>query len=163
MAFEKETFFYQSSDGKTPIAAYIYTPRVGSIRAIIQISHGMSEYLERYEGFIEFMCERGYLVCGNDHLGHGATAKTRDDLGFIAEKDGHQYLMEDLYLLTQIVKLKYPNTPYILFGHSMGSLVAKLYSTKYGEALNGLVLSGTVKEQAMANIGILLAKIAISV
>lgn len=142
--FNKQTFSFLSSNGKDEVAAYLYQPNDCEPRLIIQISHGMCEYVERYEPFIDFLTSQGFLVCGNDHLGHGHTAKTDEDLGFFGEKEGYKYLVEDLYFLTQKMRNDYPELPIILYGHSMGSMVARCYLSKYGSKLDGCILSGTV-------------------
>src|SRR5699024_562463 len=74
MAFVKEKGNFLSADGKTAAACYFYRPAEGRPCGVVQISHGMCEYLEWYEEFAAFLCEAGFVVCGNDHLGHGRTA-----------------------------------------------------------------------------------------
>lgn len=85
MAYEKLTGTFESSNGTDNCAYYIYVPvlpmNVG-YKGIIQISHGMCEYIERYEHFADFLTSHGYIVCGNDHLGHGNSVRSNDDLGF---------------------------------------------------------------------------------
>lgn len=89
MAYEKLTGTFESSNGTDNCAYYIYVPvlpmNVG-YKGIIQISHGMCEYIERYEHFADFLTSHGYIVCGNDHLGHGNSVRSNDDLGFFRRK-----------------------------------------------------------------------------
>ena len=118
----KEEFFYPSSSGKTQIHAVRYTPD-GEIKAVLQISHGMVEFIERYEEFAQFLNEHNILVTGNDHLGHGGSINSKADYGYFAEVDGNGAVLDDLHKLTVITKELYPNVPYFLLGHSMGCLL----------------------------------------
>ncbi len=131
---------YPSSDGQNTIVFYRYVPRETAPRAILQISHGMCEYIGRYEPFADYLCGLGYLVAGNDHIGHGETAKSEADLGFTG---GAECLVDDVYRLTECLKAEYPGLPVVLFGHSMGSFVARRYLEKYPEAADAAMISGT--------------------
>lgn len=139
---KKIEFSFPSTCDGVKVAAYIYEPE-SAPRAILQISHGMCEYIGRYEDFASFLCERGVLVCGNDHIGHGATAASDDDLGYIPRVGGGDMLVEDLHKTAKEVKSRYPDLPHLLLGHSMGSFAARLYGAKYGEELDGLIIMGT--------------------
>lgn len=154
---KKSTGTFASSNGRDRIRYYVYSPEE-SPRAILQISHGMCEYLTRYEGFIEYMADRGFLVCGNDHLGHGGSAASQEELGYFASDNGWSCLVEDLHRLTVHIKKKYPCLPYYLFGHSMGSFVARAYLVRFGDALDGAILCGTSGGNPFAALGVLMAK-----
>lgn len=147
---KKEEFYYESMDRKTNIRAVRYIPD-GEIKAILQIAHGMVEFIDRYDDFAKFLCDKGYLVTGNDHLGHGGSVNSKDDWGYFAEKDGYMVVLDDMYTLTLITKQMYPNKPYFLLGHSMGSFFARLYTTIYGDQLNGAIIMGT-GQQSMATL-----------
>ena len=139
-----EEFTYLSADGRTNVHAYCWAPALEKPLAIIQLSHGMCEYVERYDAWARRFAERGIVFCGNDHLGHGHTAPDAEELGFTAEKHSEDYLVEDLHTMTQQMKARYgQDIPLILYGHSMGSFVARLYLTRYGNELSGAILSGT--------------------
>ena len=146
---------FASSNGTDTVQGYAYEPET-EICAVLQISHGMCEYIERYEPFIRYMTERGFAVCGNDHLGHGQTAGI-DKLGFFAEKDGRKYIVKDLYTVTQHAKKRWPGKPYFLLGHSMGSFVARQYTAEYGQALDGVIFMGTSGKNPMDWAGIMMA------
>lgn len=162
MNFNIEEIEYLSSNKQNTIYAKIYTPKnVERVKGIIQISHGMCEYIEKYEEFIKYMLDKGYIVCGNNHLGHGIKIK-KEDRGFFADNDGYKYMIEDLYLLTKIVKEKYPNIPYFIFGHSMGSFIARIYISKYAKDINGAVIMGTGTLNKLVPTGIKLADMIIS-
>ena len=107
MNFRKMKGSFLSADGVNKIACYFYEPLAEPV-GVLQISHGMCEYVERYEEFADFLCGKGFAVCGNDHLGHGATVSKPEDLGFFAEKDGAALLPEDVFRLTRIAKKRYP-------------------------------------------------------
>lgn len=135
---------YLSADGKTDVAYYIFDPKVKMMpRGIVQITHGMQDYILRYKELIEHLNNNGYIVCGNDDLGHGKTSKSAKTDGFFDYKNGNKKVLADIYTLTKIVKDKYGNIPYFLIGHSMGSFFARYYAYMYGEELSGLVLLGT--------------------
>ena len=143
MNYEKISGFFKSSNGVNNTAYYIYVPTAAKIKGVVQIVHGMCEYIERYEDFADFLCKDGYIVCGNDNLGHGASVSSEEDYGFFAEKDGWDALIEDTNALRREVQAQYPELPYFLLGHSMGSFVARTYCLKYEEGLAGAIFSGT--------------------
>jgi alpha-beta hydrolase superfamily lysophospholipase len=153
----EDTFL--SNDGDTDVAYYIFTPKNLRPKAIIQLSHGMCEYVLRYTGLAEALCEKGYIFCGNDHLGHGYTAECEDDLGFTAAGGGAAYLVKDVHKLTRIMKNKYPDLPVVLIGHSMGSFIARLYIEHYADEIAAAVIVGTGGPEAPAALGKKLAKI----
>ncbi len=138
---EREEFYFLSSDRQTQVHGYCWKPE-GKAVAALQLSHGMMEHIGRYERFAAWMAERGVVVIGHDHLGHGKTGR-REDLSFFAEKKGGVCLVQDLFSVTRIMEEKYPDIPHILLGHSMGSFIARRYLTVHGEHLDGLILMGT--------------------
>jgi len=135
-------FFYPGSDRRTQIAATIFEPEQPP-RAVLQICHGMCEYVGRYAHFAGFMAENGYAVAGNDHLGHGKSVVSEEDLGYFDEREGHRHLIADAYSLTLNLKDRYPGLPVFLLGHSMGSAVARGYCSEYAAELAGAIFSGT--------------------
>ena len=139
--FEQTSF--PSADGKTPIAAYFWWSEEVKPRAIIQLSHGMCEYIQRYDAWARRFVEAGYVFCGNDHLGHGNSAPKAGDLGYMAKRGGADLLVEDVHRMTLLAKEKFEGLPLVLYGHSMGSFVARVYLSRYGEELAGALISGT--------------------
>jgi alpha-beta hydrolase superfamily lysophospholipase len=117
--------------------------RPGKPKAIVQLSHGMVEHIERYKEFADFLVEQHIFVYGHDHRGHGNTGKRQGLLGYFAETDGFTKVVQDLHRITEIVKQEHPDTPIILFGHSMGSFIARVYLQKYADDIDGIILSGT--------------------
>lgn len=163
MNYHKTVSSFKSTDRIHNIAYYIYEPTTNQpIKGILQISHGMCEYIQRYEEFIGFVTSQGFLVCGNDHLGHGGSVESKDDLGYFAKENGWECLTNDLKQLTHLMKKQYPSLPYFMLGHSMGSFLLRAYLIKYGDQLTGAIISGTGGKNPIAKIGeLLISKIAI--
>ena len=115
----------------------------GEVRAVLQLSHGMVEFIDRYKPLAENLAARGILVTGNDHLGHGGSIRTKEDYGYFGEPDGNRALLEDLHAVTTLTKQLYPGVPYFLLGHSMGSFYARQYLCEWGDELDGAIIMGT--------------------
>ena len=115
----------------------------GEVKAILQLSHGMVEFIDRYKPLAEYLAGRGILVTGHDHLGHGGSIRTKDDYGYFAEPDGNRAVLADLHAMTVRTKELYPGVPYFLLGHSMGSFYARQYLCEYGHELDGAIIMGT--------------------
>lgn len=137
-----EDIFYPSKDGKNTIHACIWRPQ-GEVKGVVQIIHGMSEYASRYSPFAEFLALNGYLVCADDHLGHGLSVKSKEDLGYFNEKNDYKIVVEDIRGLTDIVKKQVQDKPYFVLGHSMGSFFCRKYISLYGKELAGAVIMGS--------------------
>ena len=116
-------------------------------RAVIQIVHGIAEHIGRYEEIARFLSGYGFLVCGEDHLGHGRTAEG-GNYGFFAPADGWDLVVRDIRRLRELEGEKYPTLPYFLLGHSMGSFLTRTYLIAYPGTLDGAILSGTGQEPA---------------
>ncbi len=143
MAIIKKDAYFLSSTGINKIHCRIWQDDEKEPKAVFQIAHGVSEHIERYDEFACFLAENGYIVCGNDHLGHGKSVDSFDDLGFTAEEDGDNRMIDDMHILYSIMHKRYPTLPYYLFGHSMGSFCARVYATSFWNELSGLILCGT--------------------
>lgn len=156
----QENFLFLSSDKKNMIHAVRWIPERGEIKAILQITHGMVEYIERYEGFAEFLTKQGFLVTGHDHLGHGQSVSTKADLGYIQERNGSDFLIEDMHTLRRRIQKEYPDKPYFMLGHSMGSYMLRKYLTIHGDNLAGALIVGTgAAPDSVTKPGIALCKI----
>lgn len=138
-----ETFQFLSKDGKTKIHAVKWLPKNGRVRAIMQISHGMIEYIERYDEFACYLANRGFLVVGNDHLGHGASIHGESEWGYFTAKKPSETVVADIYQVTRILRSQYPDRPFFILGHSMGSFLLRRYLTLHSEDVTGAVICGT--------------------
>lgn len=137
---------FSSHDEKTQIKALLWAPekKDTSPKAIIQISHGMEEYAARYADFANYLCAQGFVVCAADMLGHGNSVTSDEKLSCIPVKGGKDILVEDAHQLRTLVASRYSQqTPYIMFGHSMGSFLTRVYIARHGEGLAGAVLCGS--------------------
>ena len=152
----KIDFYFDSADGCTKIHAVRFVPD-GEIKAILQISHGRVEFIDRYTDFALYLNKQGILVTGNDHLGHGSSIKEKANYGYFAEKDGNGVVLRDLHTLTLLTKEKYPGIPYYLLGHSMGSFFARQYLCSFGDELDGAIIMGTGNQPfILAKLGVAL-------
>lgn len=138
-----------SGDGMHQLHVVIWEPET-SVKAVLQISHGMIEYIERYDEFAGYLNERGIAVIGNDHLGHGHTVNNEAELGYFCKRNMSATVVNDLYAVTKYAKKKYPDVPYFLLGHSMGSFMARRYLMTYGSCLTGAIICGTGRQPGMA-------------
>lgn len=158
---EVEELAFPSRDGATEIHALLWrdgAPR--EPRGIVQVVHGMAEHIGRYDAFARYLAQRGYAVCGHDHIGHGASVASKEDWGHIPLSAGADALVEDAHELRCCVQPCFDRaTPYFLFGHSMGSFVVRNCIAEHGEGLAGAIICGTGHVPgAMARGGNLLAR-----
>lgn len=135
--------YFASSEGTKKIYYEIIEPKGQKPKGVIQVIHGMCEYFGRYKEFSDFMTAHGYAVAGDDHLGHGRTAETEEDKGFFGESNGWRFLVRDEKRMTDILRQRFPDTPIIIFGHSMGSFIARLYMSWYSDGISGALFMGT--------------------
>lgn len=145
----KQEWNYLSRDGVTQIHVVEWRP-AGKVKAVLQISHGMVEYIDRYDEFARFLCKEGFLAVGNDHLGHGASVRSDEYLGYFHETMGNEYVIGDIHKLREITQKKYPKAPYFMLGHSMGSFLIRQYMELYGKGLAGVIVMGTGAHSAVS-------------
>ncbi|MBQ4625991.1 MAG: lysophospholipase [Clostridia bacterium] len=158
MVITKKEYSVLSKSGVADVYARMWLPE-GKPSAIFQIAHGMAEHGERYEEFAKYLCEKGFAVLVDDHVGHGKSVKTDEDLGYFGENGGWNAFVEDERAFTEIIKNEYPDTPVIFFGHSMGSFIAREYIRRYGkdERIKAAVICGTSGKNPASGIAIKLA------
>jgi len=136
---KKEMIYDSQSGGK--IAASVWLPE-GKPVAVVQIVHGIAEHMARYEDFACYLNSLGYLVVGEDHMGHGATAGLGGVKGYFS--GGWWAAVQDTCQLMKLISEQYPDTPYVLFGHSMGSFMARSILARYPDCgISGCVICGT--------------------
>ena len=133
-----ETFL--STDGKSNV--HVKTWPVDNPKAVLQIAHGMSEYIERYGAFAEYLNANGIAVVGHDHIGHGRSSD-RKDYGYFGEKDGWLNFASDVQKMFEITKAEYPDIPYFMMGHSMGSFIVRTWFGKHCRDIDGVIFMGT--------------------
>ena len=161
MSYNKKEFTFKSVSGLADIHCASYLPENGEVKAVLQIAHGMAEHLERYEAFGAELCKNGVAVYINDHLGHGLSVSSKSELGYFGKKDGWKNFVEDCHKLMEIAKSENPDKPYIFFGHSMGSFVARAFSAKYASEIDGAVYCGTAGPNPAAGAGQMVANLII--
>lgn len=132
------------ASGKTPLHVYEWLPKDGqNFRGIVQIVHGMAEHAGRYHDFATFLATNGFVVLASDHKGHGKTAGTTDKLGIIPEGSTWEDVYHDLRSVSMYAQEKFPEVPYFILGHSMGSFLTRKMITEKDFKPAGAILSGT--------------------
>lgn len=127
----------------------------------VHLLHGLAEHIERYEAFVDFLVGKGFIVSGHDHRGHGKTAVKNGQLGYFGDQSGFERITEDVREVLLTVREGVGEIPLILFGHSMGSFVARRYMQRYSDSLSKIILSGTAFDPGvMGNMGQLIGKVA---
>lgn len=157
MSYDKTIQTFKSHNNLFDISYYLYKPQVKPV-AVLQITHGMCEYIERYEHFIKFMAESGIAVTGHDHAGHGFSVHSQKDLGYFSKDPFDSTLVEDLETMTDITSKTFPDLPHFILAHSMGTFILRKYLTTYGQNLSGIIISGTGGENKGASAGVTGAK-----
>ena len=158
MEIIRKEYSLPSKSGVSDVFARCWLPSDGP-KAIFQIAHGMAEHGERYEDFAKYLCEKGFAVLINDHVGHGKSIRSDDDIGYFGESNGWDAFVEDQRAFTELIKAEYPDIPVIFFGHSMGSFIAREYILRYGtdERIKAAVFCGSSGKNPASAIAIKLA------
>lgn len=147
-----ETLHFPSSDTVHTVSAVVYTMPDVPVHAVLQVSHGMCEYLRRYEPMARWFAAHGIALAGNDHLGHGDTA-VPEEYGHYGGPGGRYYLLQDLHTMNGLLREEFPGLPIFLYGHSMGSFYARWYAERWPETIAGLIISGTAGPRLLNRIG----------
>lgn len=150
----REEFYFDSRDGETRIHAVKWIPD-GEPVCILQIVHGMAEYIARYDRLACSLAQQGILVTGEDHLGHGLSVcdksgKKEHPLGYFCHHDAATVVVRDVHRLKKTVQEQYPGVPYLIMGHSMGSFITRNYLCRYGTGIDGAVIMGTGMQPQIA-------------
>ena len=152
-------FYFNSSTGKNKIHARMCVPDTEP-RAIVQIIHGIAEYIDRYDEFMSFLADNGIIAVGTDHLGHGKSIESEEQTGFFAYENGWDYAVRDEEVLRLAMHENYPELPIIVFGHSMGSFMARTLLIRYPDAFNAAIISGTGNQgSALVNGGLFMGNL----
>ena len=150
-------YYFPSSDRKTSIHVNQWRPLTAPLRGVVQISHGVAEYGRRYESFAQYLCANGFVVVANDHLGHGLSVAPGTPRLFFGEQSGWDHVVDDVASLQERTAKVFPNLPYFLFGHSMGSFITRTYLIRYPGRVRGTVLCGTGQQSPVVLAGSKLA------
>lgn len=140
---EQSAFFFETNDGTKIHVSKWMGEGEEKPRAIVQIAHGMAEHIQRYSLLAENLVSQNIVVFGNDHRGHGRTAILNKSSGYFSDEQGFENVVEDMFTLTTMIEKEYPDSPIILFGHSMGSFLSRRYIQLHGNRIAGVILSGT--------------------
>lgn len=140
---KKEEFYFDSRDGISKIHGVKWMPDTDAPKCIVQLVHGMAEYIERYEEFAEYLTGKNILVVGHDHLGHGKSIGEHGMKGYFCRENAPEALVEDVNQVRILTQIQYPDLPYMILGHSMGSFIVRNYLFQYSEGLAGAVIMGT--------------------
>lgn len=138
----KKEFYFSSKDGIHQIHTICWQPE-SSVIGVLQLVHGMIEYIDRYDIWARYMTAQGFLVIGHDHLGHGQSVNGPEEFGYFPKADGNECLIGDIHRIRVATQKRYPNVPYFIMGHSMGSFLTRQYLMMHGEGLAGAIIMGT--------------------
>ena len=134
---------FESTSGTTQIRGSIWWPE-DEPHGVIQLVHGMAEHIQRYEPFAKYLNDRGFVVCGHDHIGHGRSVNSPEEWGRIPMSGGRHVLVGDVGHMRAVMREQLGTTlPYFLFGHSMGSFVVRAYISECAPGLAGAIICGT--------------------
>lgn len=158
MEYEIRTLPITSTDNIHTLMGKIYIPK-GEIKGLFHVVHGMTEYIDRYEHLFSHLAENGYVAFGFDNLGHGNTARDKNELGFIAHKDGWKYLIHDCIAYGKAVKEMFPQKTLTLMGHSMGSFISRLAVEHSADIYDKFIICGTAGPNPLCGMGLLISNV----
>lgn len=136
-------FTFLSTDGKTQLHGMRWEPDGGSVRAVLQICHGVAEHIARYDAFARYLNGLGIAVVGHDHLGHGLSLPEGGTPVYFGESNTWNTVVDDIYVLHQRIRLWYPDVPLCIMGHSMGSFLTRTYLIRYPGTVKAAIIMGT--------------------
>lgn len=139
----RSEYFFPSHDGKTLIHVNQWTPLCRPVLGVVQIAHGVAEYGARYAPLAQFLCDNGFVVVANDHLGHGQSQIENRPMVYLGDENGWQNAVDDIETLRERTAQEFPHVPYVLFGHSMGSFLSRTHLIRYPGRIDGCILCGT--------------------
>lgn len=142
MRVKKQNFYFKSSNKVNRIHGVCWIPEGIKVKAVLQIAHGMLEFIDRYDDFARFLCTKGIAVVGNDHLGHGTSVFSEEDWGYMGD-NGFECLVADMKKVQKHFKQRFPEVPYFILGHSMGSFAVRYFISKYRKGVDGAIIMGT--------------------
>ena len=138
----RHEFTFLSADGVTQLHAVQWLPE-GEVRAVLQLVHGVAEYILRYEPLAAFLTERGFAVVGHDHLGHGFSVAEGAPRLYFGPRGSWNWVVEDVRALQEQTQRQFPELPYFILGHSMGSFLLRTYLARHSREVDGAIIMGT--------------------
>ena len=136
-------FTFLSTDGKTQLHGMRWEPEGSSVRAVLQICHGVAEHIARYDAFARYLNGLGIAVVGHDHLGHGLSLPEGGTPVYFGAGNTWNTVVDDIYVLHQRIRLWYPDVPLCIMGHSMGSFLTRTYLIRYPGTVKAAIIMGT--------------------
>ena len=147
----------QSATGQGELYVRVWEPE-NQPKAVLQIVHGMAEHIERYDRFARYLNQNSILVVGADNASHGKSISKDGIRGYFGAEHGWNSLIQDIQSVHSIIKQSYCDLPCILFGHSMGSFLARSYAARHGDDLDGFIFCGTAGKNPALPVAKLLAR-----
>lgn len=147
----------QSATGQGGLNVRIWEPE-NEPKAVLQIVHGMAEHIERYDRFARYLNQNAILVVGADTASHGKSISKNGIRGYFGPERGWDLLIQDIGSVHQTIKQSYCGIPSFLFGHSMGSFLARSYAARHGADLDGFIFCGTAGKNPALPVAKLLAR-----
>ena len=138
----RQEFTFLSADGVTQLHTVLWLPE-GEVRAVLQLVHGVSEYILRYEPLAEFLTGHGFAVVGHDHLGHGLSVAEGKPRLYFGPRGSWDWVVADVRTLQESTCRKFPGVPYFILGHSMGSFLLRTYLARHPGTVDGAIIMGT--------------------
>ena len=138
-----QEFTFLSSDGHTQLHGAQWTPADREPIAVLQIAHGVAEHILRYDDFARYLNDRGILVAGHDHLGHGKSLPEGGTPVYFGDGSTWETVVDDIHLLHDRLREQYPDLPILLMGHSMGSFLSRSYLIRYPGTVDAAIIMGT--------------------
>ena len=138
-----QEFTFLSSDGHTQLHGAQWTPADREPIAVLQIAHGVAEHILRYDDFARYLNDRGILVAGHDHLGHGKSLPEGGTPVYFGDRATWETVVDDIHLLHDRLREQYPDLPILLMGHSMGSFLSRTYLIRYPGTVDAAIIMGT--------------------
>jgi alpha-beta hydrolase superfamily lysophospholipase len=139
-----------------PLAIALF--EVEKPKALIQLVHGALEHKERYYEFIKILNENNYTVLISDLRGHGSSLTSTHPYGYF---ESYKELIEDQEFLVKYLKESYPNLPVYLFGHSLGTMILRVYLQKYSKSVDKVLLTGAPNYIPISGLGVFIANFVI--
>jgi alpha-beta hydrolase superfamily lysophospholipase len=124
-------------------------PKIEQPKGVLLIVHGMAEHIERYTDFVKLINNAGFIVYGHNQRGHKGSISSKANYGYIGDDNVLDILVSDVNEIVDLIKINHPNLPIFILGHSMGSAVSQRFCQLHGKKINGVILSGAMKNSAL--------------